>query len=784
MKLKLIISLCFIFLTCLATSGLCKPELVCMENDVEKRVDGIEGTMLFYIEAGEKKFFPQKNEFFIKKNDSELLSSCFVPVNYVVKDNENGSPRAVVTITAGSSQSTWNKIQADSLFKLWSEEFIQPAICFVCWYEPDSDLLRISGFRKLRYFEGEFAGAEFGVDIESVEQEGFPVVFMWNNGGPVPPNHLSSDSENIFRSIISGDVATLENGGTAGSLYDCEDVLGNRAIHYAAALGRAELLKQFLANGADVNAETAYGMTPLLLAVSAGRKNIVDVLLQYNADVKCMDVDKRTPLHYAAYRGDTAIVQKLLEHHPGVNKKDEFGHSPAIYAINEGNDSVVGLLADGKAKIRSDQENLQGSLVAQVSSENYHIVSFLLDQKAKADMEIYGTTPLIVAAANSSVEMVDLLIERGANVDKANQNQITPLLSACLTGRLEVVKYLLDKNAKVDAKSKSGLTVLQAAVIRDDPEMIGLLASHGVDIDEKDESGKTAFWQAAVLGHRESMDKLLEVGVTCNLNMKNAIGLMELAFRYNMPKAVSLALGQCLDANFLFYNKYPSTWVADYYGDDEILDLLIGAGAEKTTGEDLGIVSAENLSETPSILEYTSIYYPMELKRKYGARKFLVQVLINDQGEVLFPKMVDSGIPELEKIVIETVTTWRFKPPKNSSGQACTTIANLPIALECEDIEKNTWEISGSDQPPKVLKSFPPKYPLELARKKIQGRVVLRMIIDETGKPEEISIFSMTHKGFAEAAIAAGKKYEFRPAYYHGKPVKVVVRLPVVFELD
>ena len=144
----------------------------------------------------------------------------------------------------------------------------------------------------------------------------------------------------------------------------------------------------------------------------------------------------------------------------------------------------------------------------------------------------------------------------------------------------------------------------------------------------------------------------------------------------------------------------------------------------------------------------------------------------------------DSEIPDIERIVMETITSWRFTPPKNASGQACTTIANLPIKLECEDIEKRTWEISEIDQVPKVLKVHPPKYPLDLKVKNIQGRVVLRIIIDETGMPEEIGIESLTHKGFAEAAIAAVKNYEFTPGYYQGKPVKVTVKLPIYFSLN
>ncbi len=67
--------------------------------------------------------------------------------------------------------------------------------------------------------------------------------------------------------------------------------------------------------------------------------------------------------------------------------------------------------------------------------------------------------------------------------------------------------------------------------------------------------------------------------------------------------------------------------------------------------------------------------------------------------------------------------------------------------------------------------------------KRIQGRVVLQFIVDENGMPADIKIVSLTHKGFADAAIAAAKQYKFSPAYYQGKPVKVRVKLPMSFDV-
>jgi TonB family protein len=755
-----------------------------MENDSERPVDGIDGEKPYYVDSGEKKTFNGEGDFFLKVGGDDIREYGYAPVNYMVKNDPESSLKVVVSTVENAREGSWNEISTDSFFKLWSTDQNEEAVCFLCWHTPESNLLRADGFQKIQYKDGKVRGLYLLFTMESVAREGYPVIFMCDKEGFISPGTFSDGQDDFFRSVISGQSEKMDGGEATESLHKSRDVFGNTALHYAAAFGRTKILGELIAQGADINATNESGMTPLMVATCTAHLDAVSLLLQNGAKTKYRDGEKRTVLHYAAYCGHTAIMAALLENTKDVNKKDASSQMPVHYAINANHDDIVGLLADHNAKVNTDKENLQNSLVANIAGGNYNTVSFLLDQKAEADGETLGTTPLVMAAGASDVEMVDLLIERGADVNKGNNSQVTPLLSACLTGRMEVVKYLLEKDAEVNAQSQNGLSALQAAVLRNDPELIELLVSYGVNIEEKDESGKTPFWKAAMLGHRESMDTLLLAGATCDLNHKDAIELMELAFRYDMPEAVDLAISQCLDASFLFYDKYPSTWVADYYGADEIMALLVEYGAEKSDGEELNIVSMKDLSEKPEIAEYTSIYYPLELKRKYGSRKFVIQIIIDENGEIRFPKMVESGLADIERIVMETITGWRFSVPKDASGQACATIAKLPLVLECDEIEKTTMALTEVDKRPTVVKSFPPKYPYEMRAKNLQGRVVLRIIIDETGKPESVGVAEMTHKGFADAAVAAGKQYEFTPAYYQGEPVKVEVKLPVVFAME
>ena len=71
------------------------------------------------------------------------------------------------------------------------------------------------------------------------------------------------------------------------------------SIHEAAELGNIEAVKQYLADGEDVNAKGDLGTTPLMMAAGRGHKEIVELLITNGANVNAKDEDDETPLGYA-----------------------------------------------------------------------------------------------------------------------------------------------------------------------------------------------------------------------------------------------------------------------------------------------------------------------------------------------------------------------------------------------------------------------------------------------------------------------------------------------------
>ena len=89
------------------------------------------------------------------------------------------------------------------------------------------------------------------------------------------------------------------------------------------------------------------------------------------------------------------------------------------------------------------------------------------------------------------------------------------------------------------------------------------------------------------------------------------------------------------------------------------------------------------------------------------------------------------------------------------------------------------------EQRPRVLKPVVPVYPYQATVNGVEGRVVLRFIVDENGKVRNPEVVKAEPKGvFEEAALAAIIKYKFIPATIGKRKVKCIAIMPVGFKIN
>ena len=89
----------------------------------------------------------------------------------------------------------------------------------------------------------------------------------------------------------------------------------------------------------------------------------------------------------------------------------------------------------------------------------------------------------------------------------------------------------------------------------------------------------------------------------------------------------------------------------------------------------------------------------------------------------------------------------------------------------------------GGVSAPQVIYSVDPEFSDEARRAKYQGICVVSLIVDAQGNPQAIKIARALGMGLDEKAIEAVKQYKFKPAYYQGHPVPVMINIEVNFRI-
>lgn len=139
-------------------------------------------------------------------------------------------------------------------------------------------------------------------------------------------------------------------------------------------------------------------------------------------------------------------------------------------------DAVRKTLDEGLSADSVDSVDQTG-LIAAASKNHLECVRVLLEHGASPDKaDTAGWTPLIHATYfGSSLEMISLLVEKGANVNAQNDRGVTALYLASAGGHETYVKHLLSLGADRALATKSGYTALKVAQINGLSNIVALL---------------------------------------------------------------------------------------------------------------------------------------------------------------------------------------------------------------------------------------------------------------------------------------------------------------------
>ena len=272
----------------------------------------------------------------------------------------------------------------------------------------------------------------------------------------------------------------------------------------ASRKGHPNVVQLLLDHGADINARTADGRTPLSHASSTGATEVVRLLIERCADLDSQDDDTNwTPLHWASNMGHVDVAKLLLKHGADVDMESITKLTSLDVASLEGKFEVVQTLrahfSNTKFQdiedwsmvtaIRKGRSDIVESLLERGGDVNtklgvldglpalhyvsyigfFEIAQLLLKWGANVDLRVDGgLSALHLAARSCQLDIATLLLENRANINARNKNHDTPLLVhlASLFGQMRAVQLLLKRGANPHLQNSTGETPSQSAAAR------------------------------------------------------------------------------------------------------------------------------------------------------------------------------------------------------------------------------------------------------------------------------------------------------------------------------
>jgi uncharacterized protein len=233
------------------------------------------------------------------------------------------------------------------------------------------------------------------------------------------------------------------------------------SLMFAARDGGLELTRILVRAGADVDAVAGDGKTALALAIFNGNYDVASFLVDSNADVNKADAQRFTPLFWAVDRRNMETAPNFpwmvtVDPMPLIHRLLDAGATPNALV----NNTPRGRMREGSPRIV-----FATALMRAAFAGDLELVKLLVERGADPAIVSRDGETMVSAAAGLAfihgyhrgkppeerLQVVQLFVQLGNDVNQADDYGITPLMAAGNYGDLAIIRYLIDAGADLGA---------------------------------------------------------------------------------------------------------------------------------------------------------------------------------------------------------------------------------------------------------------------------------------------------------------------------------------------
>ncbi|HMQ85764.1 MAG TPA: ankyrin repeat domain-containing protein [Saprospiraceae bacterium] len=323
--------------------------------------------------------------------------------------------------------------------------------------------------------------------------------------------------------------------------------------------------------------------------------------------------------------------KKLLEEGADLNSKDENDNIPLWVALSNELSSngdyieFIQLLLKYKANVNIKEETNGNNPLALAAFYNRKdIVNLLIEHGADINIaDKIGARPIFAAIKKNNVEICNILLSKGADPNvKTFKYGDTPLIVAAMEGHLEIVKLLIENKADINIITNYGDTAIYHAVIKNNIDVIILLIKNKANINPSNKNECSPLYTSCLEGNYEIAKILLENGA-----LPNSIGYVE-----KTPLSAAAHQGNIEVLNLLLYygakpdinpNDLSELSYAVQENHFEVAKSLLKHGADFLYKPKLGLSAMDFVTNNPTPNS-------IDLLANYVGEEKVIEIMTNE----------------------------------------------------------------------------------------------------------------------------------------------------------
>ncbi|XP_054461988.1 histone-lysine N-methyltransferase EHMT2 isoform X1 [Anoplopoma fimbria] len=256
-----------------------------------------------------------------------------------------------------------------------------------------------------------------------------------------------------------------------------------RQLYPAAKQGEVQRVLLMLMEGIDptYQPDSQNKRSALHAAAQRGLLEVCYILVQAGAQVDAQDKDLRTPLLEAIINNHIEVAHYLIQNGASVYHVEEDGYTGLHHAAKLGNLEIVNMLLEtGQVDVNAQDSGGWTPIIWSAEHKHVDVIKVLLNRGA--DVTISDKSPpslqelnvcLHWAAYAGNVDIAELVLNSGCSLASVNMHGDTPLHIAAREGYLECVTLFLSRGADIDVMNREGDTPLSLARV-DTPVWVAL----------------------------------------------------------------------------------------------------------------------------------------------------------------------------------------------------------------------------------------------------------------------------------------------------------------------